>query len=90
MFVDYRGSLGILLWQWKPFAFFTLASTASVAVHALAPGARSAACSRIPSRCSGALPLSALSKTIEINLRERLGDAPLPPMPRPTPPGVLM
>ncbi|HSN98975.1 MAG TPA: bestrophin family ion channel, partial [Candidatus Nanopelagicales bacterium] len=36
------------------------------------------------------LPLSALSTTIEINLRQRLGDAELPPAPQPMPPGVLM
>ena len=37
-----------------------------------------------------ALPLSALSKTIEINLRQRLGDRDLPPMPKADERGVLM
>jgi putative membrane protein len=37
-----------------------------------------------------ALPLSALSKTIEINLRQRLGDADLPAIPRPNERGILM
>jgi putative membrane protein len=37
-----------------------------------------------------ALPLSALSKTIEINLRQRLGERDLPPMPVPNERGVLM
>jgi putative membrane protein len=37
-----------------------------------------------------ALPLSALSKTIEINLRERLGEEDLPPMPKPDERGILM
>ncbi|NVB38442.1 hypothetical protein G6O69_11420 [Pseudenhygromyxa sp. WMMC2535] len=37
-----------------------------------------------------ALPLSALSKTIEINLRQRLGDADLPAMPRVDARGILM
>lgn len=37
-----------------------------------------------------ALPLSALSTTIEVNLRERLGDADLPPMRKPDARGVLM
>lgn len=37
-----------------------------------------------------ALPLSALSKTIEINLRERLGEEDLPPMPLPDQKGILM
>lgn len=36
------------------------------------------------------LPLSALSTTIEINLRQRLGDADVPRNPEPTPHGVLM
>jgi putative membrane protein len=36
-----------------------------------------------------ALPLSALSKTIEINLRQRLGETDLPPMPKPVE-GILM
>lgn len=35
------------------------------------------------------LPISALSTTIEINLRQRLGDATLPEDPKPVPPGVL-
>jgi ion channel-forming bestrophin family protein len=37
-----------------------------------------------------ALPLSALSKTIEINLRQRLGEAGLPPLPVPNARGILM
>lgn len=37
-----------------------------------------------------ALPLSALSKTIEINLRERMGETDLPPMPKPDAKGILM
>ncbi len=37
-----------------------------------------------------ALPLSALSTTIEINLRERLGESDLPAMPRPNEKGILM
>ena len=37
-----------------------------------------------------ALPLSALSKTIEINLRERLGETDVPPLPRPDAQGILM
>ena len=37
-----------------------------------------------------ALPLSALSKTIEINLRQRLGDADLPALPKPDARGILM
>jgi putative membrane protein len=37
-----------------------------------------------------ALPLSALAKTIEINLRQRLGDTSLPAMPRPDARGILM
>ncbi len=37
-----------------------------------------------------ALPLSALATTIEINLRERLGDTDLPPSPRPNADGILM
>lgn len=37
-----------------------------------------------------ALPLSALSTTIEINLRQRLGDRDLPPDPKPDEKGILM
>lgn len=37
-----------------------------------------------------ALPLSALSTTIEIDLSERLGEPDLPPMPRPDARGILM
>lgn len=37
-----------------------------------------------------ALPLSALSSTIEINLRERLGERELPALPRPDAKGILM
>jgi putative membrane protein len=37
-----------------------------------------------------ALPLSALATTIEINLRQRLGDADLPAAPRPNERGILM
>jgi putative membrane protein len=37
-----------------------------------------------------ALPLSAISTTIEINLRERLGERNLPPMPKPNARGILM
>lgn len=37
-----------------------------------------------------ALPLSALSRTIETNLRQRLGDTDLLPMMKPSPEGVLM
>jgi putative membrane protein len=37
-----------------------------------------------------ALPLSALAKTIEINLRQRMGDSELPPMPMPNAQGILM
>jgi len=37
-----------------------------------------------------ALPLSAMSTTIEINLRQRLGDADLPAMPKPNERGILM
>jgi putative membrane protein len=37
-----------------------------------------------------ALPLSALSTTIEINLRERLGETDVPPMPKPNDRGILM
>jgi putative membrane protein len=37
-----------------------------------------------------ALPLSALSKTIEINLRQRLGDADLPALPKQNARGILM
>lgn len=37
-----------------------------------------------------ALPLSALSKTIEINLRQRLGEADLPAMPKQNAKGILM
>ena len=37
-----------------------------------------------------ALPLFALSKTIEINLRERLGETDLPAMPQPNARGILM
>lgn len=37
-----------------------------------------------------ALPLSALSKTIEINLRQRLGDADVPPLPTQNARGILM
>jgi putative membrane protein len=37
-----------------------------------------------------AVPLSALSKTIEIDLRQRLGETDLPPPPASVPPGVLM
>jgi hypothetical protein len=36
------------------------------------------------------VPLSALSKTIEIDLRQRLGETDLPPPPASVPPGVLM
>jgi putative membrane protein len=36
------------------------------------------------------LPLSALSTTIEINLRQRLGDRDLPPDPKPNDRGILM
>jgi len=35
------------------------------------------------------LPISALSTTIEINLRQRLGDTELPEDTKPLPPGVL-
>lgn len=37
-----------------------------------------------------ALPLSALSTTIELNLRQRLGETDLPPMPAPDEKGILM
>jgi putative membrane protein len=37
-----------------------------------------------------ALPLSALSKTIEINLRQRLGESDLPALPAPDERGILM
>jgi putative membrane protein len=37
-----------------------------------------------------ALPLSALAKTIEINLRQRLGEANLPAQPKPNERGILM
>lgn len=37
-----------------------------------------------------ALPLAALSTTIEINLRQRLGDTDLPPMAKPDARGILM
>lgn len=37
-----------------------------------------------------ALPLSALSTTIEFNLRERLGETDLPPLPTPNKKGILM
>jgi putative membrane protein len=37
-----------------------------------------------------ALPLSAISTTIEINLRERLGDPDRPPLPKPDAKGILM
>jgi putative membrane protein len=37
-----------------------------------------------------ALPLSALSTTIEINLRQRLGEADVPPLPKPNELGILM
>ncbi len=37
-----------------------------------------------------ALPLSALSRTIEVNLRQRLGERDLPPMLQPTERGILM
>jgi putative membrane protein len=37
-----------------------------------------------------ALPLSALAKTIEINLRQRLGETELPAMPAPNEKGILM
>ena len=36
------------------------------------------------------LPLSALSLTIENNVRQRLGDEGVPPVPEPVPPGILM
>ncbi|MCB9566640.1 MAG: hypothetical protein H6710_05405 [Myxococcales bacterium] len=36
------------------------------------------------------LPLSALSLTIENNIRQRLGDRDIPPVPEPVPPGILM
>jgi ion channel-forming bestrophin family protein len=37
-----------------------------------------------------ALPLSALSTTIEINLRQRLGETDVPPLPKPNDKGILM
>lgn len=37
-----------------------------------------------------ALPLGALSRTIEVNLRERLGERDLPPIPTPDANGILM
>lgn len=37
-----------------------------------------------------ALPLSALSTTIEINLRQRLGETDVPPLPKPNEQGILM
>ena len=37
-----------------------------------------------------ALPLSALSTTIEINLRQRLGETDVPPLPKPNDRGILM
>lgn len=36
------------------------------------------------------LPLTALSLTIENNIRQRLGDRDVPPIPKPVPPGILM
>ncbi len=36
------------------------------------------------------LPLMALSRTIEVNVRQRLGETDLPEIPGPVPPGVLM
>jgi putative membrane protein len=36
------------------------------------------------------LPLSALSMTIETNIRQRLGDRDIPPVPGESPPGILM
>lgn len=37
-----------------------------------------------------ALPLSALATTIEVNLRQRLGESDLPPLPKPDARGILM
>jgi putative membrane protein len=37
-----------------------------------------------------ALPLSALSRTIQVNLQQRLGETEVPPMLRPDERGVLM
>ncbi len=36
------------------------------------------------------LPLTAMSLTIEVNLRQRIGETDLPAIPQPTPPGILM
>jgi putative membrane protein len=36
------------------------------------------------------LPLSALSRTIEVNLREQLGDPDLPPLLKPDAEGILL
>ena len=36
------------------------------------------------------LPLSAISRMIEVNLRQRLGDEELPPLRKPDPRGILM
>jgi putative membrane protein len=36
------------------------------------------------------LPLTAMSATIEANVRERIGDADLPPIPKPDDQGILM
>ncbi|MEZ4448827.1 MAG: bestrophin family ion channel [Nannocystaceae bacterium] len=36
------------------------------------------------------LPLTTLSLTIENNIRQRLGDRDIPPVPKPEPPGILM
>ena len=36
------------------------------------------------------LPLSALSTTIELNLRQRLGEKDVPPLPKPDAKGILM
>jgi putative membrane protein len=36
------------------------------------------------------LPLAALSKTIEVNLRQRVGEADVPAIPKPDARGVLM
>lgn len=36
------------------------------------------------------LPLSSMATTIEVNLRQRLGETDLPAIPQPVPPGILM
>lgn len=106
MFVTYRGSvLGILGWQWKSvlhfsvlfplavvddLAWLTVPLTILVCLSFTMISETGRVLEDPFTMFWPALPLSALSRTIEVNLRQRLGDPELPPLLQPNARGILM